>query len=50
MPNIFRAMGAGSPLKGSPTFKICMRGYEDLAIKVGDKITIEIKNQTAVVG
>jgi len=30
-------------LTDSPTFKISMREYEDMAIKVGDKITIEIK-------
>jgi|GEM_PF-595271 hypothetical protein len=27
----------------SPTFKITMKEYEDMAIKVGDKIRIEIK-------
>jgi hypothetical protein len=27
----------------SPTFKITMKEYEDMAIKVGDKVTIEIK-------
>jgi predicted lysophospholipase L1 biosynthesis ABC-type transport system permease subunit len=27
----------------SPTFKISMREYEDMAIKVGDRVTIEIK-------
>ncbi len=26
----------------SPTFKITMKEYEDMAIKVGDKVTIEI--------
>ena len=35
-------MGGGGPLTDSPTFKISMREYEDMAIKVGDKITIEI--------
>jgi hypothetical protein len=43
MANVSRAMGGGGPLTDSPTFKISMREYEDLAIKVGDKITIEIK-------
>jgi len=43
MANISRAMGGSGPLTDSPTFKISMREYEDLAIKVGDKITIEIK-------
>jgi hypothetical protein len=27
----------------SPTFKITMKEYEDMAIKVGDKVRIEIK-------
>jgi hypothetical protein len=36
-------MGGGGPLTDSPTFKIRMREYEDMAIRVGDKITIEIK-------
>ena len=42
MANISRAMGGGA-LTDSPTFKISMREYEDLGIKVGDKIIIEIK-------
>ncbi len=42
MANISRAMGGGT-LTDSPTFKISMREYEDLGIKVGDKIIIEIK-------
>jgi len=42
MGNLSRAMGGGM-LTESPTFKISMREYEDMAIKVGDKITIEIK-------
>ena len=43
MANISKAMGGGGPLTDSPTFKISMREYEDMAIKVGDKITVEIK-------
>ncbi|MFZ0515163.1 MAG: hypothetical protein WAM14_26435 [Candidatus Nitrosopolaris sp.] len=43
MGNISRAMGGGGMLTDSPTLKISMREYEDMAIKVGDKITIEIK-------
>jgi ribosomal protein S17 len=27
----------------NPTFKITMKDYEDMNIKVGDKVTIEIK-------
>ncbi|MGB7957091.1 MAG: hypothetical protein WCF23_24215 [Candidatus Nitrosopolaris sp.] len=43
MSNISRAMGGAGPPTDSPTFKISMREYEDMAIRVGDKITIEIK-------
>jgi hypothetical protein len=36
-------LGAGGRTSGnSPTFKITMREYEDMAIKVGDKVEIEI--------
>jgi hypothetical protein len=36
-------LGAGGGMHGnSPTFKITMKEYEDMAIKVGDKVTIEI--------
>ena len=38
-----RAMGGGGMPTDSPTFKIIMREYEVMAIKVGDKIIIEIK-------
>ena len=30
-------------LGDSPTFKITMKEYEDMAIKVGDKVRIEIR-------
>jgi hypothetical protein len=30
-------------LENSPTFKITMKEYEDMAIKVGDKVGIEVK-------
>jgi hypothetical protein len=32
----------GSP-SDTPTFKISMKEYEDMQLKVGDKVTIEIK-------
>jgi hypothetical protein len=35
--------GAGGMTGESPTFKITMKDYEDINIKVGDKVTIEIK-------
>jgi predicted sugar kinase len=43
MANIGKAMGGGGFPTDSPTFKISMREYEDMSIKVGDKVTIEIK-------
>ena len=40
LPKIISSMfGEGD----SPTFKITMKEYEDMAIKVGDKVMIEIK-------
>ena len=45
-----RAMGGGGTPTDSPTFKISMREYEDMAIKVGDKITIEIKKSDSSSG
>jgi hypothetical protein len=36
--------GAGGGMLGnSPTFKITMKEYGDMATKVGDKVRIEIK-------
>jgi hypothetical protein len=35
--------GIGGGLTDSPTFKMSMKEYEDMAIKVGDKLTIEVK-------
>ncbi len=36
-------LGAGGGMHGnSPTFKITMKEYEDMAIRVGDKVTTEI--------
>ena len=40
MSNMF---GKGAGGGDSPTFKITMKEYEDMAIKVGDKVMIEIK-------
>jgi hypothetical protein len=50
MSNISRMAGGGGALTDSPTFKISMREYEDMAIKVGDKITIEIKKSDSSSG
>jgi hypothetical protein len=41
MANISGVMGGG--ITDSPTMKISMREYQDMAIKVGDKVTIEIQ-------
>ena len=48
--NISNAMGGGGSLTDSPTFKISMREYEDMAIRVGDKITLEIKKSDSSSG
>ncbi len=50
MSNISRAMGGGGTPTDSPTFKISMREYEDMAIKVGDKISIEINKSDSSSG
>ena len=50
MGNLSRAMSGGGALTDSPTFKISMREYEDMAIKVGDKITIEINKSDSSSG
>jgi hypothetical protein len=43
LPKVMSNIGAGVGMPGnSPTFKITMKEYEDLAVKVGDKIRIEI--------
>ena len=44
MGNISKMMGGGSgSLTDTPTFKISMKEYEDIGIKVGDRVTIEVK-------
>jgi hypothetical protein len=40
LPKIISNMFGGGD---SPTFKITMKEYEDMAIKVGDKVRIEIR-------
>ena len=39
MSNVFGASGGMS--RYSPTFNISMKEYEDMAIKIGDKVEIE---------
>ena len=43
MSNMFGAGAGGGTFRDSPTFKITMKEYQDMAIKVGDKVGIEIK-------
>jgi hypothetical protein len=42
MSNISRMTGGGIPTD-SPTFKMSVKEYGDMGIKVGDKVKIEIK-------
>jgi hypothetical protein len=44
MGNITGMMGGGG-LGDSLTFKLSMREYEDMSLKVGDKVSIEIKKK-----
>ena len=43
MSNISRMTGGSGVLTDSPTLKMSMKEYEDIGIKVGDKVTVEIK-------
>jgi hypothetical protein len=42
MSNMFGIGAGGGMLGDSPTFKITMKEYEEMAIRVGDKVKIEI--------
>ena len=43
MSNITNMFGGGAgAFSDSPTFKVTMKEYDDLKIKVGDKVTIEV--------
>jgi hypothetical protein len=42
MSNMFGTGAGGEMLGDSPTFKITMKEYEEMAIRVGDKVGIEI--------
>jgi hypothetical protein len=42
MSNTFGTDAGGGMLGDSPTFKITMKEYEDMEIKVGDKVGTEI--------
>jgi hypothetical protein len=49
MSNISKMMGGGGATD-SPTFKISMKEYEDMNIKVGDKVIINIKKTDSSTG
>jgi hypothetical protein len=42
LSNMFGKGAGGGMLRDSPTFKITMKEYDELAIRVGDKVGIEI--------
>jgi hypothetical protein len=42
MSNMFGTGAGGGMLGDSPTFKITMKEYENMSIRVGDKVGIEI--------
>jgi hypothetical protein len=48
MPNMLDG-GTGTP-SDTPTFKISMKEYDDMQLKVGDKVTIEIKRADSITG
>jgi hypothetical protein len=49
MSNISKMMGGGG-VSDSPTFKVSMKEYEDMNIRVGDKVTINIKKSDGSMG
>jgi hypothetical protein len=42
MSNITNMFGGGGQMGESPTFKVTMKEYDEMKIKVGDKVTIDI--------
>jgi hypothetical protein len=47
MANMGKAIGGGSFRSDNPTFKISMREYEDMSIKVGDKVSENKKAESS---
>lgn len=43
MKNLSKTFGRGMNLGESPTFKFSVREYEESGLRVGDKVTIDIK-------
>jgi hypothetical protein len=48
LPKAFSNMMGGMGLSESPTLKLTMREYEDMGLKVGDRVTLEIKKVDTV--
>lgn len=46
LPKMFSS-GGGGDLNNSPTFKLSIREYDDSGLRVGDKVTIEIKKSAS---
>ncbi|HEX6028318.1 MAG TPA: hypothetical protein VFY64_04695 [Nitrososphaeraceae archaeon] len=45
LPKMFSS--GGGDLNNSPTFKLSIREYDDSGLRVGDKVTIEIKKSAS---
>ena len=43
LPKMFGGGGGNVDLGNSPTFKLSIREYDETGLRVGDKVTIEIK-------
>ena len=43
MKNLPKMFGGGTGFGDSPTFKLSIREYDESGLRVGDKVTIEIK-------
>jgi len=43
MSNISNMFGGGGAASDAPTFKVSMKEYDELKIKVGDKVVIDIQ-------
>jgi hypothetical protein len=43
LPKMFSGGGVGVDLGNSPTFKLSIWEYDETGLRVGDKVTIEIK-------
>jgi hypothetical protein len=43
MSNITNMFGGGGAMNDSPTFKVTMKEYDEMKIKVGDKVTIDVQ-------